>query len=71
MHCDNDTRPFYPLNEAAARLGLPASWLRDQAEAGEVPCLIVGRRILISVDAVRDHLLRRAAQAEKGGDCAN
>lgn len=36
----------------ARRLRVPVRWLREQAEAGRVPCLKAGRFYLFNPDAV-------------------
>jgi len=54
---------FLPLRRAAVRLGVPAAWLRAEAEAGRVPHLRVGRRLLVNPQAVERVLLERARQA--------
>jgi len=59
---------FLSLQRAAARLGVPAAWLRSEARAGRVPHLRVGRRMLFNPDAVQHVLLERAAQQSKAGD---
>ncbi|MCC6427498.1 MAG: hypothetical protein IT435_11830 [Phycisphaerales bacterium] len=46
--------------EAANRLGVPASWLRREADADRVPCLRVGRRRMFDLEAVRLALIERA-----------
>jgi len=57
---------FLPLRRAAARLGVPAAWLRAEARAARVPYLRVGRRLLFNPAAVEAVLLDRAAQEAKG-----
>lgn len=57
---------FVPVDIAATRLGVPAAWLKTEAEAGRVPCLRAGRRLLMNVRMVRRALAERA-QGEKGG----
>jgi hypothetical protein len=54
------------LAERFKRHGLSAAWLKDQAEAGEIPCLRGGRRLLFDADAVEAVLIERAAQEPKG-----
>ena len=54
------------LNQLARRVNLPAAWLRHEAEAGNLPCLRVGRRFLFSPQAVNRALLERA-DAKGGG----
>lgn len=53
---------FLPLRRAAARLGVPIAWLKSEAAAGRVPCLRVGRRLLLNCDAVERALLERSMQ---------
>jgi hypothetical protein len=57
---------FLPLRSTAARLGVPAKWLRAEAMAERVPYLRVGRRLLFDVAVVRAALLGRAAAPEGG-----
>jgi len=57
--------PFIPLRQAAVTLGLPAAWLRRQAEAGAVPALIVGRRIFLNPVAVEQTLIEQSRR-QKG-----
>jgi len=53
---------FVPLKVAAARLGVPAAWLSNEADADRIPFLRVGRRRMFNVEAVEGVLLERAAQ---------
>lgn len=67
MNCE-DPSPLVNLRELARqfrKFGITQAWLKDEAEAGRLPCMRVGRRLLFSVRAVEDALLRRAAE---GGD---
>ena len=58
------------LGVAAARLGVPATWLRSEAQAGRLPHLKAGARFLFDLDAVEAELLRRArAVAPRAGGC--
>lgn len=63
-----DSESFLPLKRAAARLGVPAAWLRAEAEAGRVPHLRVGRRLLVNLQlvesALRDRCAAKPARAE-------
>ena len=52
---------FVPIKHAAARLGVPARWLRAEVDAGRVPCLRAGRRWLVNPAVVEAVLLARAA----------
>lgn len=59
------------LRELARRLrrfGLTHSWLQQEADAGRLPCMRAGRRLLFNVQAVEAALLRRAAESEAGHD---
>lgn len=58
------------LPRAARRLGVPVKWLREQAEAGKVPCLRAGARYLFDLDAVRQDLAKQAAESRRGVDHA-
>jgi hypothetical protein len=51
---------FQPVRAVAARVGVPAAWLRAEAEAGRVPHLRTGRQILISLEQAEQVLLQRA-----------
>jgi hypothetical protein len=44
------------------RYGLSVVWLKAEADAGRLPCLKAGRRLLFDPAAVEAELLRRAAQ---------
>jgi hypothetical protein len=52
------------LNRLAAELHLPRNWLKQEAQAGRLPCLRVGRRLLFNVAAVEQVLADRAANPE-------
>ena len=49
------------LPTLAQRLRLSKAWLKAEVESGRLPHLKAGRRLLFNVDAVRRHLLARAA----------
>lgn len=53
---------FQPLRRAAARLGVPAAWLKAEALAGRIPYLRAGRRLLVNPEAVEQVLMQRAEQ---------
>lgn len=58
-----DETELLSLRNAARRLGVGASWLREQAERGVVPGLQAGKRCwLFDVKAVRDALLKLASE---------
>jgi excisionase family DNA binding protein len=54
------------LNRLARRLGVPARWLREEADAGRIPCLRAGAHYLFAVAAVQAVLARRAAAERLG-----
>ena len=62
-------RDLLPLRRMAARLGVPSKWLREQAEAGDVPGLLAGNRWLFRPDVVAPIVAAMAAPAveSKGG----
>ena len=62
-------RDLLPLRRMAARLGVPSKWLREQAEAGDVPGLLAGNRWLFRPDVVTPIVAAMAAPSleSKGG----
>jgi len=48
------------LGAMATRAGVPRGWLRAEAEAGRIPHLRAGARLLFRVDLVERVLLARA-----------
>ena len=63
----NPAESFVPLRRAAARLGVPTAWLRAEAQAGRIPHLRVGRRLLANPQAVEEVLLDRARKTAGEG----
>jgi excisionase family DNA binding protein len=59
----SDTK-YISIEQAAARLGLPVGWLRREAQAGRVPAIKAGRRILLDPQAVERALVERAQEAQ-------
>ena len=57
--------PLLSLARMARRLRVTVAWLRDEADAGRVPCLLAGTRYLFAPEAVERVLAARAAE-EKG-----
>lgn len=53
-------KTFAPIESVARRLGVPAAWLKAEADAGHVPYLKTGRRMLMNEAAVQTALLERA-----------
>ena len=73
MRADVESRGFaapelLPLRRMAARLGVPSKWLRERAEAGDVPGLRAGDRWLFRPDVVGLAVAAMAAPESKGGD---
>lgn len=56
------TPRYLSVSQLARQLGLPVSWLRDQAREGHLPCLRVGRRLMFDVRAVQAVLEARAQE---------
>lgn len=51
---------FAPLERVARALGVPVTWLREEAEAGRIPYIRAGRRWLVHTERTRVALERRA-----------
>jgi excisionase family DNA binding protein len=58
-----DERTFIPLFRMASLAGVPETWLRAEVDAGRLPHLRTGRRILVNRDEIERALMARAAQA--------
>jgi len=56
------------LSRMARRLGVTQQWLRDQADAGKIPCLKAGHRYLSNPVAVQKALAAKAAWTRQGVD---
>ena len=54
---------LHMLAKRFRRHGLTLAWLKAEAQAGRLPCLRVGRRLLFDPEAVEHVLLQRARQA--------
>ncbi|MHC4365194.1 MAG: DNA-binding protein [Planctomycetota bacterium] len=48
----------------ARELHLPVSWLKDEALAGRIPCLKIGRRLRFNKKAVENALAELAAKGD-------
>jgi len=59
------------LSRMARRLGVTQQWLRDQADAGKVPCLTAGTRYLFNPVAVQEKLAIEAARSRQEVDDAS
>lgn len=57
-----ETTRLVTLYGLAKRLRLPAAWLKGEVEAGRIPFLRAGRRLLFNSEAVERVLLDRAAE---------
>jgi hypothetical protein len=55
--------PLVSLNQLASHFRLPREWLRQEALAGRLPRLRVGRKLLFNVCAVGAVLAERAASS--------
>lgn len=51
----------------ARRLHVPNKWLRAEAEAGRLPCLIAGKQILFNPAIVEPLIIERASREVKNG----
>jgi len=56
------------LRRAARQLGVPAKWLRVEADAGRVPHLRAGGRYLFDLPALTHALAERAGRNDTEGD---
>ena len=56
------------LSRLSRRLGVTQQWLRDQADAGKIPCLKAGNRYLFNPVAVQENLAAKAERTQQGGD---
>ena len=62
-----ESRELVTLHGLAKQLRLPAVWLKAEVEAGRIPVLRAGRRLLFNSEAVERVLLDRAAEMPKVG----
>ncbi|MCC7146261.1 MAG: hypothetical protein IT443_07420 [Phycisphaeraceae bacterium] len=60
----SDLVPIYGLYRRLKSTGIGLSWLKQEADAGRLPFLMVGKRRLFNVAAIEAILLERAG---KGG----
>lgn len=59
----DENHALLPLGPMARQVRVTSAWLRDEADAGRVPCLKAGKRYLFSPAAVEKVLAERAATA--------
>ena len=62
-----------PAGAMAQRLRVTTGWLRDEADAGRLPCLRAGDRYLFHPETIEQMLVERARQglavtAAEGGE---
>ena len=62
---------FVSLAQLAARLDLPATWLRTEADAGRIPSIRAGRRVVFHVDSVVRALTSKQPTEEAEVTCAH
>lgn len=56
-----NSETFLPLEPTATRLGVPTAWLRAETQAGRIPHIKAGKRLLFNIALVEQVLLGRAA----------
>lgn len=54
------------LGRMARRAGVTHRWLREQADAGKLPCIKAGTRYLFNPEAVQEALATQAARTRQG-----
>ncbi|MBN2512535.1 MAG: glutathione S-transferase domain-containing protein [Sedimentisphaerales bacterium] len=52
---------------AARRYGLPPKWLREQAQAGNIPALIADGQVLFDTAILSEWLAKRAREGSNDG----
>lgn len=61
---------LYNLLGLSRQLGLPVSWLKAEARAGNIPCLHISKRkMLFDLKAVERTLAVRAGKGEQADGC--
>ena len=61
----NTNKPI-SITKAAGKLNVPVSWLREQADAGSIPCLKVAKKLLFNLAALENALAQKAAVTPLG-----
>jgi hypothetical protein len=51
---------YLNLSALARATDLPAAWLKREADAGRIPCIVASRRRMFDLEAVRKALAERA-----------
>lgn len=67
METNQRPEAFVSLRQTAVRLGVPIAWLKTEAEAGRIPHLKTGRRLLFNPAVVERALLKSAAHRGRDG----
>jgi len=64
---DRSNRPT-TLSQASRALGVPVPWLREEAEAGRLPCLRVGEnRFVFDLEQLRGIIFERIRTGDAEG----
>ncbi|OXU15155.1 helix-turn-helix domain-containing protein [Sedimentisphaera salicampi] len=53
------------INQIANELDLPLSWIKEQVEAGKIPCLRIGRKYKFELEAVKASLAETVAKRKE------
>jgi len=61
---DANPKMFLAMEEMARRAGIPVAWLRREVQAGRIPCLKIGRKLLFNPTLVEQALLDLATATE-------
>ncbi len=59
----DENKSLSTVRELANELGLPVAWLKDEAQAGRIPCLRIGKRLVFNAEAVERTLVERAGES--------
>ena len=60
----NLDQTILPVGPMARRLHVPVKWLREEADAGRIPCVRAGRAYLFDPETVERVLLERARKGQ-------
>jgi hypothetical protein len=59
---------IYNIQQLSKELALPVDWLKEQAKAGNIPCLRIRNKLRFNLEAVEAAIAKMAA--EEGGNDA-
>jgi len=62
MNNSNQIKTFVSIQSAASELGIPVSWLEQQAQSNKIPTIRAGRRWLVHLERTRAKLTELAEQ---------